>query len=111
LKKNKQENKQGANPKPKQTATFKKKKAHGGCFVCSSDDHWASACPDRKFKREEKKSVNMVIGEAEEGTSGVLLFFQSVIHLSDGWILGLMFMCVLTSLCFLLIRPATLEPY
>ncbi|XP_021320141.1 uncharacterized protein LOC110436858 [Sorghum bicolor] len=69
-KKNKQENKQGANPKPKQTATFKKKKAEGGCFVCGSDDHWASGCPDRKFKREEKKSVNMVIGEAEGGTSG-----------------------------------------
>ncbi|XP_021319240.1 uncharacterized protein LOC110436464 [Sorghum bicolor] len=32
-KKNKQENKQGANPKPKQTATFKKKKAEGGCFT------------------------------------------------------------------------------
>ena len=59
-KKNKQENKQGTNPKPKQTTTFKKKKVDGGCFVCGSDDHWASACPDCKFKREEKKSVNMV---------------------------------------------------
>ena len=48
-KKNKQEIKQGTNPKPKQTTTFKKKKIDGGCFVCGSDDHWASACPDRKF--------------------------------------------------------------
>ena len=49
-KKNKKENKQGTNPKPKQTTTFKKKKEDGGCFVCGSDDHWASSCPDRKFK-------------------------------------------------------------
>ena len=38
-KKNKQENKQGTNPKPKQRTTFKKKKADGGCFVYGSDDH------------------------------------------------------------------------
>ena len=47
-KKNKQEN----NSKPKQTTTFKKKKNNkdSGCFVCRSDEHWASACPDRKYK-------------------------------------------------------------
>ncbi|XP_021321381.1 uncharacterized protein LOC110437305 [Sorghum bicolor] len=38
-KKNNQENKQGANSKPKQTATFKNKKTDGGCFVCGSDNH------------------------------------------------------------------------
>jgi len=81
-KKNKQENKQGTNLKPKQTATFatfKKKKADGGCFVCGSDDHWASACPDRKFKREEKKLVNMVISEAEGGTSGYGNYLPTVL--------------------------------
>ena len=48
-KKNKQ---QENNVKPKQTTTFKKKKNNkdGGCFVCGSDEHWASSCPDRKFK-------------------------------------------------------------
>ena len=48
-KKNLQENN---NTKPKQTAQFKKKnnKKGGGCFVCGSDEHWASACPDRKYK-------------------------------------------------------------
>jgi hypothetical protein len=46
-KKNKQEN----NSKLNQTTTFKKKKNKKcGCFVCGSEEHWASACPDRKFK-------------------------------------------------------------
>jgi len=36
---NKKKNKQGKNLKPKQTTTFKKKKADGGCFVCGSNDH------------------------------------------------------------------------
>jgi hypothetical protein len=40
-----------------------------------SPDHWVSACPNRKFKQEkkpahEKKSVNMVVSETTEGTSG-----------------------------------------
>ncbi|XP_066311423.1 uncharacterized protein [Miscanthus floridulus] len=66
-KKNMQENN---NAKPKQTAQFKKKnnKNGGGCFVCGSDEHWASACLDRKYK-QEKKSANMVISETEGGTS------------------------------------------
>jgi hypothetical protein len=60
-KKNKQENN---NTKPKQTVEFKKKnnKKSGGCFVCRSDEHWASACPDCKYK-QEKKSANVVISE------------------------------------------------
>ena len=67
---NKKENKQENNSKPKQTTTFKKKKnKDGGCFVCGSDEHWASVCLDHKFK-QEKKLTNMVISEAEGGTSG-----------------------------------------
>jgi len=112
---NKKKNKQGINPKPKQITTFKKKKTDGGCFVYGSHDHWASSCADCKFKREEKKSVNMVVSEAEGGTSGYdnyLPTIFSVCHSPEGWILlGLMYMYVLTSLCFLLIRQATLEPY
>lgn len=61
--------------KPKQTTSFKKKNKGVGCFVCGSIDHWASACPDRKFKQEkkpaqEKKTTNMVVSDTAEGTSG-----------------------------------------
>jgi hypothetical protein len=68
---NKKKNKQENNSKPKQTTTFKKKKNNkdAGYFVCESDEHWANSYPDRKFK-QEKKSANMVISEAEEITSG-----------------------------------------
>ena len=96
------------NTKPKQTAQFKKKnnKKGGGCFACGSDEHWASACPDRKYK-QEKKSANVVhLGMIIL----YLLFFQFVFHLSGGWIAVLIFMCVLMFLCLLPIRPAGLEP-
>jgi hypothetical protein len=67
---NKKKNKQQNVMKPKQAASFKKKNKGAGCFVYGSTDHWASACPDRKFKQEkkpahEKKIVNMVVSETE----------------------------------------------
>jgi len=85
-KKNMQENN---NAKPKQTAQFKKKnnKKGGGCFVCGSDEHWASACPDRKYK-QEKKSANVVISETGGGTSGYgnsLPFVLSVCLSPEWW--------------------------
>jgi hypothetical protein len=85
---NKKKNKQENNSKPNQTTTFKKKNnKNGGCFVCGSDEHCASVCPDRKFKQEEK-AANMVDSEAEGRTSGMEilypLFFQSVTRLSGG---------------------------
>jgi hypothetical protein len=85
-KKNQQENNQN---KPKQTTEYKKKnnKKGGGCFVCGKDDHWASACPDRKFK-QEKKAVNMVISETRGGTSKYgnhLPFVLSVCHSPEWW--------------------------
>ena len=84
-KKNMQENN---NTKPKQTAQFKKKnnKKGGGCFVCGSDEHWASACPDRKYK-QEKKSANVVISETGGRTSeyGNSLPFDLSVYLSPEW--------------------------
>jgi hypothetical protein len=83
---NKKNNKQENNSKPKQTTTFKKKKnKENCCFVCGSDEHWVSACPDRKFK-QEKKSTNMVVSEAEGETSGYgncLHTVLSVYHLLE----------------------------
>ena len=76
------------NTKPKQTAQFKKKnnKKGGGCFVCGSDEHWTSVCPDCKYK-QEKKSVNVVISETGGGTSryGNSLPFVLSVCLSPEW--------------------------
>ncbi|WVZ49926.1 hypothetical protein U9M48_001241, partial [Paspalum notatum var. saurae] len=76
----KKKNKQKNFSKPKQTSTFKKEKTtkKGGCFVCGSTEHWASACPDRKFN-QEKKSANMVVSGAREATSGY------VCHSPEWW--------------------------
>jgi hypothetical protein len=79
--------------KPKQAASFKKKNKGVGCFVCGSTYHWASACPDRKFKQEkklaqEKKSVNMVVSETIEATSGydnLLPIVLSVCQSPEWW--------------------------
>jgi hypothetical protein len=72
---NKRKNTQQNATKPKQTTSFKRKNKGAGCFVCRITDHWASTCPDRKFKQEkkptqEKKTVNVVVSETAEGTSG-----------------------------------------
>ena len=83
-KKNKQEN----YSKPKQTTTFKKKKNNkdGGCLVYRSDEHWASSCPDHKFK-QENKSANMVVSEVKGGISGYGNFLPFVLSfcLSPDW--------------------------
>jgi hypothetical protein len=85
-KKNQQENNHN---KPKQTTEFKKKNNKKGedSFVCDKDDHWASACPNHKFK-QEKKAANMVISETRGGTSGYgnhLPFVLSVCHSPKWW--------------------------
>jgi hypothetical protein len=104
---NKKKNKQENNSKPKQTTTFKKKKNNkdGGYFVCGSDEHWANSCLDHKFK-QEKKSANMVISEAEGRTSGYdnsLPIVLSVCHSPEWWMdTGLIFMCVLILFVFFL---------
>jgi hypothetical protein len=51
---NKRKGKQLNATKPKQAASFKNKNKGVGSFVCGSTDHWASACPDCKFKQEKK---------------------------------------------------------
>jgi hypothetical protein len=84
-KKKRQEN----NSKPKQTTIFKKKKniKDGDHFVCGSDEHWTSSCPDLKFK-QEKKFVNMVVSEAEGGTSRYGYSFPTVLsiyHSPEWW--------------------------
>jgi hypothetical protein len=46
-KKKNQNNKQENTSKPVQTAQFKKKnnnKKKRGCFICGSEEHWASEC-------------------------------------------------------------------
>nr|XP_034606707.1 uncharacterized protein LOC117866575 isoform X1 [Setaria viridis] len=58
--------------KTAQTTNFKKKKNNKGkCFVCGSSDHWAKDYKDRKDKQQhgQKKSANVVICDAEKGTS------------------------------------------
>jgi hypothetical protein len=115
--KKKNQNKQENTNKHVQTAQFKKKKNNnkrkGGCFVCGSDQHWSRECPDRKFT-QDKKSANVVTTETRDGTSGygnsLPLFFQFVIHLSGGWIVVQIFMCVLMSLCSLPTRSGGLAP-
>jgi hypothetical protein len=77
------------NTNPKQIAEFKKKnnKKGEGCFVCGSDQHWASACPYRKYK-QEKKLAKMVISETRGGTSGYgnsLPFVLSVCLSPEWW--------------------------
>jgi len=76
-------------PKSIQTAHFKKKNNNkkGGSFVCGSEDHWASVCPDRKFQ-QENKSTNVVTTDTSGGTSGYgnsLPFFLSVCNLPEWW--------------------------
>jgi hypothetical protein len=72
---NKKKNKQQNATKPKQAVSFKTKNKGAGCFACGSTNQWASACRDRKFKQEkkpaqEKKSLNVVVSETAEATSG-----------------------------------------
>jgi hypothetical protein len=81
---NKKKNKQQNATKPKHAASLKKKNKGGGCFVCEGINLWKSACPDRKFKQEKKpaqemKTLNMVISETPEGTSGYVHLLANVL--------------------------------
>jgi hypothetical protein len=81
-----QNNKQDNTSKLVQTAQFKKKnnkKKKGGCFVCGSEEHWASECPDHKFKQELKKSANMVTTDTEGRTSGYSNHLSTVLSVCN----------------------------
>ena len=96
--------------KPKATIFKKKSNEKGGCYVCGSNEHWAKECPDRKDKL--KKTTNMVISETGDGGMVIIYLqsFQFVSRLIGGLTQELIFMCVLTSLCFHLIRSGEVPP-
>jgi predicted RNA-binding protein YlxR (DUF448 family) len=54
-----------------------------GCFVCGSEEHWTSEFPDRKFKQELKKSVNMVTTDTEGGTSGYGNYLPTILSVCN----------------------------
>ncbi|KAK1651040.1 hypothetical protein QYE76_068845 [Lolium multiflorum] len=67
----------GKNKGVSQTTNFKKKgktEKKDPCWVCGETGHWANRCPQRKGKKcqagQNSTSVNMVIGNTEEGTTG-----------------------------------------
>jgi hypothetical protein len=78
----------------------------------------ASACLDRKFKQakkssQEKKTINIIISETGEGTSGYGHYLPTILlvcHSSEWWLRQvLIFMCVLIFI-FVLISEKGLEP-
>jgi hypothetical protein len=90
---NKRKKKQQNATKPKQAASFKKKNKGVGCFVCGSTDHWASACPYRKFKQEkklaqERKHQTWLLERPQKEHRGMVIFylpfFQCVNPLNGG---------------------------
>ena len=95
--------------KTKQTTTFKKKKKKGACFVCDSRTTLLQSV--RIAKARNLPTWSLARLEEHRGTVIYYLqFFQYSAHSSGGWILGLIFMCVLTLLCFLLTRSEGLPP-
>ncbi|XP_014660536.1 uncharacterized protein LOC106804281 [Setaria italica] len=56
--------------KTAQTTNFmKKKNTKGKCFVCGGSNYWTKDHKDKQQHRQ-KKSANVVIGDAEKGISG-----------------------------------------
>ena len=75
--------------KKKGKKTFKKNKKDEGCFTCGSVEHWANKCPN-KYKKsgQDSKSVNMIVGNNENGASGYGNLFTvfSVFQPNDWWV-------------------------
>jgi hypothetical protein len=83
--------------KASQTTNFKKKgqnkEKKDPCWVCGKVGHWAHCCPQCKGKkgqaRQNSNSVNMVIGNTEEGTAGFGKFLptvRSVFQPTEWWV-------------------------
>jgi hypothetical protein len=90
----------------------KKGKPGGACHTCGSPDHFAAKCPDRN-DRKAPKTTDMVVSEGG-GTTGYGNFLPTVLLVcsSPAWWIDrvLIFMNVLTFLCFLLTRLGGLTP-
>ncbi|KAK1646000.1 hypothetical protein QYE76_063805 [Lolium multiflorum] len=83
----------GKNKGVSQTTNFKKKgktEKKDPCSVCGETGHWANRCPQRKGKKcqagQNSTSVNMVIGNTEEGTTGFLVVKSGVDDMNVGTI-------------------------
>ncbi|KAK1605853.1 hypothetical protein QYE76_029526 [Lolium multiflorum] len=83
----------GKNKGVSQTTNFKKKgktEKKDPCWVCGETGHWANRCPQRKGKKcqagQNSTSVNMVIGNPEEGTTGFLVVKSGVDDMNVGTI-------------------------
>ncbi|KAK1644347.1 hypothetical protein QYE76_062152 [Lolium multiflorum] len=83
----------GKNKGVSQTTNFKKKgktEKKDPCWVCGETGHWANRCPQRKGKKcqagQNSTSVNMVIGNTEEGTTGFFVVKSGVDDMNVGTI-------------------------
>ncbi|KAK1666699.1 hypothetical protein QYE76_054858 [Lolium multiflorum] len=83
----------GKNKGVSQTTNFKKKgktEKKDPCWVCGETGHWANRCPQRKGKKgqagQNSNSVNMIIGNTEEGTTGFLVVKSGVDDMNVGTI-------------------------
>jgi hypothetical protein len=87
--------------KASQTTNFKKKGQKKGqkkekkdpCWVCGEVGHWAHRCLQRKGNKgqagQNSNSVNMVIGNTEEGTAGYGKFLPTVLSVfqpTEWWV-------------------------
>ena len=94
---------------PAKSTSFKKKekmpnKSELECYTCGELGHFSVDCPNRADKKRKKaRNVNVVTASNTDGY-GNLPVELSVFQLHVGGLIWvLMFMCVLTSLCSLLI--------
>jgi hypothetical protein len=76
------------------------------CFACGETCHFVKDCPDRADRRA-KRAMSTQWSLTKWETKGMVIYLSSsqyLNHLARGLILVLMFMCVMTIICFLLIR-------
>ncbi|KAK1695597.1 hypothetical protein QYE76_012294 [Lolium multiflorum] len=83
----------GKNKGVSQTTNFKKKgktEKKDPYWACGETGHWANRCPQRKGKKgqagQNSNSVNMVIGNTGEGTTGFLVVKSGLDDMNVGTI-------------------------